>query len=955
MKKTKKHQAAAKAIKAKPIFRGWKTTDEEEVERRRLRASTEPITIEPMEPGQSFYGTFATRSKEGGNTYLVEIRSLTDLENSCQCIDFQTNGLATCKHIEAVVLYLHKGRIRLFEQAARHGSPRVEIFLSRRGTPEIRVSWPDKISKRARNVLAPFFSSSNSLLADPTKAIPAMKRTLATEPRQVQQEIRIARDVEEWVANLRCSEEHLRAKEGFLQDVKDGKRTMNFLLHQLYAYQQEGVLHLAFGERSLLADDMGLGKTVQAVGACELLRQIRNVERVLVVCPVSLKAEWEEQIAKFTKLPARIIWGPRAARLKMYRESSFFYLCNYEQIRSDIADINRILAPDIIILDEAQRIKNWQTKTAKAVKQLSSPYAFVLTGTPLENRIDEIYSIVEFLDPNIFGPLFRFNREFYELDEKGRPAGYKNLEDLHRRIRPVMLRRRKDEVEDQLPGRTVNNYFVAMETEQRLRYAEYSERVARLMTITKRRSLTREEFQMLQKWLACMRMLCDTPFILDQECRICPKLPELANILEDIVASNGNKVLIFSEWERMLQLVRDLAKEMGLGFAWHTGSVPQQKRREQIRTFKDDPNCPLFLSTDSGSLGLNLQEASAVVNLDLPWNPAKLEQRIARAWRKHQTRSVSVINLVCEDSIEHRMLGMLAQKQQLADGVLDGRGDLRAIKMPSGRAAFLERLENLVEMKVEKAAVPSPLPELPLEVTGDPYEAFRDGMVARMADRLLSLESCRNKEGQDTVLAVIDGSTEQSTQLAERVVQESFPESKEPPLLEIMDRTTYETIQRLAEAGFLKIDKTFVQQFHSNPAFVDRESAQKEKLQKKAHKVFSEADHKMRMGTVLAEGGFPLEALSPFSQAMELSLKASAYMAGEDDADSEKDLSLALIESRIMPTGALPDNAVAIVASLRESAQQPDKINEDAARNLIQSTRELIDHVGQAVNKSALG
>ena len=111
---------------------------------------------------------------------------------------------------------------------------------------------------------------------------------------------------------------------------------------------------------------------------------------------------------------------------------------------------------------------------------------------------------------------------------------------------------------------------------------------------------------------------------------------------------------------------------MSLGFAWHTGSVPQAKRREEIRRFKSDPACRLFLSTDSGGLGLNLQAASVVINLDLPWNPARLEQRIARAWRKHQTRSVHVVNLISEGTIEHRMLATLAAKRQLADGILDG-------------------------------------------------------------------------------------------------------------------------------------------------------------------------------------------------------------------------------------------------------------------------------------------
>jgi superfamily II DNA/RNA helicase len=953
MQKRKKHPAAERVIKAKPPIRGWKTTDEEEIERRRLRASLEPFSVEPLEPGQSFYGTFTVRSKGSAKVYLVEIRSLFDLENSCQCVDYQTNGLATCKHIEAVLFHLRKGRIRQFKQAAREGSPYVEIYLSCRGIPEIKVAWSDKTSDVTKSAVAPFFSSSNTLLANPIQAIPALKRTLAGEPKRIQREIRIAQDVEEWVANLRRDEGHFLAREQFLQDIKDGKRTMDFLRHPLYPYQQDGVLHLAFNERSLLADDMGLGKTVQAIGACELLRQTRNVERVLVVCPVSLKTEWEEQIAKFTQLPARTVWGPRQARLKIYRESSFFYLSNYEQIRSDILDINRILAPDIVILDEAQRFKNWQTKTAKSVKQLSSPYAFVLTGTPLENRIDELYSIVEFLNPQLFGPLFRFNREFYELDDKGRPAGYKNLKEMHRRIRPIMLRRRKDEVEEQLPERTVNNYFVSMESEQRARYDEYRERVARLMTITKRRPLTKEEFQKLQKWLACMRMLCDTPYILDHDCRICPKLPELASILEDVATSNGHKVLVFSEWERMLHLVRDLAQEMGLGFAWHTGSVPQQKRREQIRMFKDNPDCSLFLSTDSGSVGLNLQEASVVVNIDLPWNPAKLEQRIARAWRKFQQKSVGIINLISEQSIEHRMLGMLAQKQQLADGVLDGRGDLKAIKMPSGHAAFLERLESLMDMKAE-AVVSRPLAGPSPEITENPYEAFRDGMAARMAGRLLSLELCQN-EDQSTILVVLDGPVDQSKHLTDRLLRESFSKSKDIPSLEMMDRSTYETIRRLAGAGFLKMDKESTHKFHSSPAFDDQASTKKDRSLKEAKKIFSQAERKMLMSSVLTEGGFPMEALTPLSQAVELALKASAYLAGEIDVEGNKDLPLSRIQSRIIASGFLPDNAVAIVASLRESIQQLENLDENTAINLIQSSRNLIHHVNQALNKSALG
>jgi hypothetical protein len=170
-----------------------------------------------------------------------------------------------------------------------------------------------------------------------------------------------------------------------------------------------------------------------------------------------------------------------------------------------------------------------------------------------------------------------------------------------------------------------------------------------------------------------------------------------------------------------------------------------------------------------------------------------------------------------------------------------------------------------------------------------------------------------------------------------------------------MDRSTYEAIQRLANAGFLKMDRSSIHQLHSSPAFADRALIEREKSWKKAQKIFSQAERKMQMSRVLAEGGFALEALTPLGQAVELALKASAYLAGEDDVDGEGDLSLTYIQSRIIPTGILPAYTVAIVASLRESVKQPEGLDEDAVLSLIRSSQELISQINQAVNKSALG
>ncbi len=395
------HGRRRKVNERPPTFRGWISTDEDEIRRREWRGRTEIDEVRALDPEHGPFGDFQVASSSGGR-YVVEIRSLRERINSCECHD-----------------------------------------------------------------------------------------------------------------------------------------SLNFLKRPLLPYQVEGVLHLAFEERALLADDMGLGKTVQAIAACALLRELRGIERVLVVSPASLKAEWEEQIAAFSDFPATVVFGGPAARRAAYGRRTFFTLCNYEQIVVDRNDILETFRPDVVILDEAQRIKNWQTKTANEVKKLDSRYAFVLTGTPLENRIDEIYSIVQFLNPDLLGPLFRFNREFYELDEKGRPAGYRNLDVLAERVSSVMLRRRKEDVESQLTGRTTKTFFVPMTEAQLDDYEGYEYLARRLAAIAARRPLTPEEFKSLQGNLGCMCMVCDTPYILDGKRRDCPKLEELERLLPDLLDDPG--------------------------------------------------------------------------------------------------------------------------------------------------------------------------------------------------------------------------------------------------------------------------------------------------------------------------------------------------------------------------------------------------------------------------------
>ncbi len=919
MSKTKKRNKNPQRL-ARPS--GWSTSDADEIERRRLRGLNEPSRIESQTQDDNFFGVYQVDSNNE-QTYRVEIRSLAEPINNCDCPDHRINGLGTCKHIEATLYRLQYRRKRAFQNAAAKGSPYIEIFLDRRDH-QVRIRWPEGGHRRskARDLITPFFSSDNILAGNPLDALPAMQRAINTSHPAARRRFRSSHELNTWLDTLDRSAQRIRSRQHFETEVAAGNASLDLVKHPLYPYQQEGMLHLAFTGRALLADEMGLGKTVQAIAACELLRRTSGIRRVLVISPASLKGEWEEQIDKFTSLPSSIIQGTRAKRLRQYADPAFFSLANYEQMRSDVEEINTTLAPDIIILDEAQRIKNWQTKTAISIKRLKSPYAFVLTGTPIENRIDEIYSIVQFLEPHIFGPLFRFNRDFYKLDEKGRAVGYRNLDQLHKRLQPIMLRRRKEEVEGQLPGRTINTYFVPMHKEQVLRYGEYESRVARLAATAKKRPLKKEEMEQLQLYLACMRMLCDTPYILDQDCRISPKLKELSSILQEIMADGDHKIIIFSEWERMLQLVREQAEEMGLGYALHTGKIPQPKRRDEIRRFKDDPECRLFLSTDSGSVGLNLQVADVVINLDMPWNPAKLEQRIARAWRKHQKRPVQVINIVSRDSIEHRMLSLLEQKRSLAEGVVDGKGK-NEMDLPSGRAAFLERIDALITGASKEPQMPP----------SDPLDRLRDDILSQWSHHLELME-LHGEGTQQTLLVVADRLSDALQSALTRQLQEQFPE--QTPQLKLLDRDAFATIQQLIEAGVLNTNRDTVRTVYRTPASDKPKDDEQSKRLAEARNRLAQSEHKRRMAKVLTEGGFSTEALVPMRDAVETALHALLFWRGHD---TEKTPAQELIESTLVQASLLPAETLSLVARLREN--QPE-VDEAQADKLIKQSDELL-------------
>ena len=264
-----------------------------------------------------------------------------------------------------------------------------------------------------------------------------------------------------------------------------------------------------------------------------------------------------------------------------------------------------------MIVDEAQRVKNWNTIAARALKRIDSPYAIVLTGTPLENKLEELISIVQFVDQHRLGPTWKLLHEHQVKDEGGRVTGYTRLEKIGQTLAPIMIRRRKSEVLKQLPNRLDQNLLVPMTEMQMLYHQENADVVAKIVQRwRKTRFLSDKDQRRLTCALQNMRMSCNSTYLLDQETDHGVKADELAALFDDLFAEPKAKAVVFSQWTRTHDIVIRRLEARGFGYVSFHGGVPSDKRPALVERFRDDPACRVFLSTDAGSTGLNLQHAS---------------------------------------------------------------------------------------------------------------------------------------------------------------------------------------------------------------------------------------------------------------------------------------------------------------------------------------------------------
>jgi len=403
------------------------TYDEWQIALRRQFALKQKFKIENKEE-HLIYSDFDVVNPETKKTYKVAIRSKDIGINFCSCPDFTINTLGTCKHVEYVLDKLKKkrGTKKLWENPPQQEYSSIFIKYGQKRKVMLRIGTYK--NKEFMALVKQYFQPSNKDLQywilDEDQF--AKFDQFLEKAVKLDNNFRCYRDAIDFIIYKRDTAHRQKVIDFVFPEGIDSPELDRLLKVKLYNYQKEGVIKMAKAGRSINADDMGLGKTIQAIATAEIMAREFGIEKVLIICPTSLKYQWKNEIEKFSNRSALVLEGLPEKRKKLYQErNKFFKIITYDVVSRDLHEI-KDFAPDLVILDEAQRIKNWKTKTAQAAKQVKSEYAIVCTGTPLENRLDELHSITEFVDRYKLGPLFRFLANHQILDGH-KVIGYKDL------------------------------------------------------------------------------------------------------------------------------------------------------------------------------------------------------------------------------------------------------------------------------------------------------------------------------------------------------------------------------------------------------------------------------------------------------------------------------------------------------------------------------------------------
>ena len=439
----------------------------------------------------------------------------------------------------------------------------------------------------------------------------------------------------------------------------------------LFPYQKLGfnwlknMYDIGFG--GILADDMGLGKTLQTISLLNEIYQENRNFTALIIVPSSLLYNWKEEIIKFTGITPVLVEGTAAQRRKIISKGSKgFLITTYQALRNDIEEYkNREF--DVVVLDEAQNIKTTTSQIKKAVMKINSKVNFALTGTPVENNILELWSIFDFVIPGYLDNLTKFKKTYKEAIVNPNSSKINNLREI---IAPFLLRRTKKEVLTELPDKIESNMVVTLSTEQKQLYMSYIKQAKSEMKKFNENDNNRMKILAI---LTKLRQICNSPTLFKEDYKgEVAKLEVLRDILPDIT-ENGHRLLIFSQFVGTLKEIEKELADMGIEYFYIDGNVKSKERVDICNKFNAGERQVVLISLKAGGTGLNLVGADVVIHYDPWWNIAVENQASDRAYRIGQKKSVQVIKLVTEGTIEEKIIKIQESKRQLSENLLENK------------------------------------------------------------------------------------------------------------------------------------------------------------------------------------------------------------------------------------------------------------------------------------------
>jgi SNF2 family DNA or RNA helicase len=477
----------------------------------------------------------------------------------------------------------------------------------------------------------------------------------------------------------------------------------------LYNFQKFGVLFaITNNDGVLIADQMGLGKTVQAIATSCYKKHKGEADECLVITPASLKWNWPLEIEKFTDEKYVVIDGKPKQRVDQWlgryvcirdetgkvnyvavkKERPFFYIVNFELVVEDLFggkkyDIKEDDNEDqierkvklmeaaeerakqlqsirekvwsIVSVDECHALKRHSSRRTREIKKLRGTFRMGLSGTPMDGKLEELHSVMQFVKPGLFEAKQNFLMKHAEFDFWGRIVRYKHIDEVKERIKPFFIRRLKQEVLEDLPEKTYENRYVTLSSEEMTIYKK----------LASRGHEATEDAEAIVAVIRC-KQFCDSPGLIDIDTKRSSKMLEFLDVIDEIVIQNSCKVLVFSQYARMNEIIMGEMDKLGIKYLYIWSKTPAEERAAMQKTFEIDDSLDMIIGTDAMSLGLNFTPADYVINYDDAWSPSTMEQREDRAHRLGRKDAVTVVNFVCRNTIEERIRGVLYSKSAVS-------------------------------------------------------------------------------------------------------------------------------------------------------------------------------------------------------------------------------------------------------------------------------------------------